>query len=337
MVRIGVVGLGKMGILHASVLGALAGTRVVAVCDTQRFVRRFAGKALRGMHIASDLSEFASLGLDAVYVTTLPGSHYPLVKRIYEEGIAPNVFVEKSLASGFPEAMEMSRLARAHGSVTMVGYQKRFAVTFRKGKELLEEGRVGDVSSFEAYAYSSDSLGAPVEAMPALVRGGVLRDMGCHAIDLALWYFGDLEVLTARDRAGMRGRSTGRREPLAKVPEDFLSARVRTSHGAEGEFRVSTQMEGYRLPEIGITIFGSYGSLKVTEDNVEMTTLDNQPRRWHRHDLNDHVPFLFGVPEYSRENQDFTRAVVDGQSRGPDFDAGARVEKVIDEIVSNQP
>jgi predicted dehydrogenase len=327
VIRIGIIGFGKMGILHATILGALPDAHVVAVCDTKRVVLRLAKKALPSIRVTKDLSELAQLGLDAIYVTTLPGSHYSLVKRIYGEGIARHVFVEKSLAASAEEADEMSRLAQAHESVTLVGYQKRFAVTFRKAKELLDDEAVGNVLSFEAYAYSSDFVGAPSEATPAIHRGGVLRDSGCHAIDLALWYFGHLDVV---------GSSNGR-DGDAEMPTDFVSARLRTAQGAEGELMVSSQMEGYRLPEIGMKIDGSLGTLIVNEDRVELTTRDDETRSWHRHDLNDHASFVFGAPEYSRENEEFLRAVTDGQGRGPDFVASTKVEQIIDNIVLIHP
>lgn len=327
MIRVGIVGLGKMGILHATILGALPGARVVAVCETKRVVLRLASKALPGIRVTREMSDLRSLGLDAVYVTTLPGSHYALVKEIYTSRIARHIFVEKSLAGTFQEADEMCRLARAHDAVTMVGYQKRFAVAFLKAKELLDDNAIGDVVSFKAYAYSSDFLGAPVQATPALRRGGVLRDSGCHAIDLALWYFGDLKVVSASDAGRGRGEN-------ASMPVDFMSAQVRTPRGAEGELRASSQMEGYRMPEIGMKVVGSSGVLRVNEDSVELTMNGEEPRRWHRHDLNDHAPFVFGAPEYSRENEQFIRAVTDGKSHASDFEVGAKVEEIMDHIVA---
>ena len=324
MVNVGIVGLGKMGILHASVLGALPSARVVAVCDTSRIIRRFSKNALRHARIVADVGDLSPFMLDAVYVATLPSSHYPIVKRIYSEGIAPNVFVEKSLAASHREAVDMCRLAEESGGITMVGYQKRFAVTFRKAKELLEQA--GDIVSFDAHAYSSDFLEAPGAAPHSVSRGGVLRDLGSHAIDLMLWYFQDLKVATVSgaDSAAETGS-------MKDVPEDLLFAKLQTPGGAQGELRVSARMENYRLPEIALTITGSAGRLQVTEDWVELTTNDRS-QRWHRHDLNDSVPFLLAEPEYCRENDAFIAAIGNGQTPGADFAAAARVEQVIDEM-----
>ena len=135
-----------------------AALRPLADCEQvfDRIVRRFARNALPGVKVVSDVADLAEMDLDAVYVATLPASHHPVVRTVYEGGIARHVFVEKSLASSHSEAVDMCRLAEAHGGVSVVGFQKRFGGMFRKTKELLDEGTLGDVTSFDAYAYSSD-------------------------------------------------------------------------------------------------------------------------------------------------------------------------------------
>jgi len=327
MMNFAIVGMGKMGILHASILGALPGVRVAAVCEKKRVVRRFAKNALPGVRIVEDLSELEGMGIDAVYVATLPGSHHPVVREIYSRDIARNVFVEKSLAANHEQAAEMCRWAENQAGVTMVGFQKRFGATFMKAKEILDEGGVGDVRSFEAYAYSSDFVDR-ADTEQSLSRGGVLRDAGCHAIDLALWYFGDVEMASVNN-ARRNGDA-----PASDLPPDFTSAKVTTPNGAEGTFNVSAQVPGYRLPEIGMTVVGSEGTLRVNEDRLEI--VNGGRRRWHRHDLHDsEVPFLLGEPEYVRENVAFVNAVMEGQPTGADFNAGRRVERVIDQIVGS--
>jgi predicted dehydrogenase len=322
-VNVGIVGSGKMGILHGAILGALPGVRVVAICEKQRVVRRFARSVLPRVKVLEDVGEFAGLGLDAVYVATLPGAHYPIVKEVYSRSIAPNVFVEKSLAAGHEQALEMCRLAEAHGGVSMVGFQKRFGATFNKAKELLDQGALGDVASFEAYAYSSDFADAPADAQQAVSRGGVLRDQGSHAIDLAHWYFGELEVVPNDNGS-----------PPDAAPADFTTGKVAGSRGITGTFSTSAQMADYRLPEIGMTIAGSGGTIAVNDDRLELVS-NGDSRRWHRQDLADgQVPFLLGDPEYTRESEAFVASVAEGRDHGgADFQDGARVERLIDGIV----
>ena len=155
-VRVAVVGLGKMGLLHASILSANPGVDLVAICEQNRLVRRFANKILKVPHIVGDVTDLEGLRLDAVYVTTPVSSHYGIIKTVYTEGIARNVFSEKPLASDYQEAAELCLLAQESGGVNMVGYHERHSVTFQKASAILNEGRLGDITSFESYARSSD-------------------------------------------------------------------------------------------------------------------------------------------------------------------------------------
>ncbi len=317
-----IVGAGKMGVLHAAILGALPGVRVVAICEKQGIVRRFAKTALPGVTVLDDVLGIAPGDVDAVYVATLPGSHHSIVKAIYARGITPNIFVEKSLAGNHEQAVEMCHLAETHAGVTMVGFQKRFSATFGKAMELLAEGALGTVTSFDAHAYSSDFVEAGADMSQAASRGGVLRDVGSHVIDLAHWYFGDLDVMAQGEDSG-----------ATALPSDGCFTSVRTAGGVTGTFRVSAQMPAYRLPETAMRATGTEGVLTVNDDMIELE-VPSRPQRWYRQDLADNrVPFVLGEAEYSREALAFVAAVMNGGDHGgADFRAGARVERVIDGI-----
>jgi len=131
--------------------------------------------------MTDDVEEFAGLGLDAVYITTPIPSHFSIAKIVCSKGIAHNLFVEKTLAAKYDDAKKMCALAKGSGGVNMVGYMKRFAVTFNKAKKLLDEGVLGDLVSFDAYAYSSDFVDVE-EGSVSASRGGVLGDLGSHLL-----------------------------------------------------------------------------------------------------------------------------------------------------------
>jgi len=136
--KVVVIGLGKMGALHISILSVIPNVRVVAVCDKKKLIVRFAKKILGGkVQVVDDVSLLSTFDLDAVYVTTPIPSHFKLIKSIYADNIARNVFVEKTLASNYVEAEELYKLSEKFGGVNMVGFQKRHSVTFRKARELL--------------------------------------------------------------------------------------------------------------------------------------------------------------------------------------------------------
>lgn len=318
---VAVVGLGKMGLLHSCILKVLPHVQLVALCEKSLVTRRFLKRVFDGVQIVDDVEKLVGLNLDAVYVTTPIPSHFPVVKAIYTSRAACNLFVEKTLASNYEEAKELCDLAHRFGGVDMVGYLRRFYVTFRKAKDLLSQGVLGEVFSFKAYAFSADFLGNTRGKGMSASRGGVLRDLGCHAVDLGLWFFGELQVIPTKLTSS-----------VGSVSQDPFSFKVKNSLGLEGEFSVSWCMEDYRMPDVGFSIIGSKGIMNVNDDKVELNLDKAQSFTWYRHDLNDNVPFMLGLPEYYREDLHFTKSAMEDLSADPDFYGASKVDQIIDEV-----
>jgi len=319
--RVAVVGLGKMGLLHAGILNVLPNAQLTALCDKSAMIRKFCKKVFDGVHLVDDIRALSNLRLDAVYVTTPISSHFFIIRSIYSKEIARNVFVEKTLASSYDQANELCQLAKSFGGVNMVGYQRRLNVNFRKAKDLLTQETIGEVASFSAYAYSSDLLGSRKNSKTSVFRGGVLRDLGAHVVDLALWFFGDLTVDSAKLESATERDS-----------EDSVYFRVKGLDDLEGEFNISWCMENYRLPEFGLLIKGSKGIMRVNEDKVELKLDNGKSSTWYRHDLNDNVSFLLGAPEFSREDKCFVKSVLEGCNADPSFYAASKVDYIIDQV-----
>jgi predicted dehydrogenase len=314
-IRVAFVGLGKMGLLHAGILNVLPNVEIAAVCEKSSLIRKFSKKVFHSAYIVNDIKMLHGLNFDAVYVTTPINSHFPVIKTVYSEGIASNIFVEKTLASGFNEAKELCDLARKFGGVAMVGYQRRFSVTYRKARNLLNQKVIGEPLSFEAYAYSSDFFGTQNNSKAHAFRIGALRDLGCHAIDVALWFFGDMRVKFVKS------------ETLASIYFECVG-----SNGLDGKFSVSQSMENYRMPEVGLKIVGSLGTIEVNDDKLNLKLKDGGSFTWYRHDLGDNVAFLLGAPEYFREDEHFIISVLQGQAVEPSFNTALKVDQLIDQI-----
>ncbi|MEM2971677.1 MAG: Gfo/Idh/MocA family oxidoreductase [Candidatus Bathyarchaeia archaeon] len=321
--KVAVVGFGKMGILHSGILNVLPSVKLVAVCEKSSLIRRFLKRMLKHVAVVDDVEKLSDFDLDAVYVTTPIEAHFPVVKSLYEKRIVRNIFVEKTLTSNFDEARQLCGLAANVSGVNMVGYLRRFSVTFKKAKDLLDEGVFGKPVSFKAYAYSSDFYGVKKNSKVQTPKVGVVRDLGCHALDLALWFFGDFKVEDAR---------------LASVVNDgsMDSAQFRTSasNGVIGEFSVSWCVDGHRMPEVGFLIEGSKGSLNVNDDELTINLKGRKKQKWFKHNLGDQVNFWLGSPEYYREDERFVDAVFKRKSVEPCFETAAKVDRLIDEVLA---
>ena len=191
-IKVGVIGLGKMGIMHACLLKVLPNVKLTALCDKSWLMGKIAKRAFDNCMVTDDLEKLADLNLDAIYVLTPIPSHYSIIKKILTMNIAKNLFVEKTLTSNYSQSKELCELAHNQKGINMVGYMKRFGVTFNQAKKLLDEHDLGELLSFNAYAFSSDFADVPKGSVVSAARGGVLEDLGSHSVDLALWFFGDL-------------------------------------------------------------------------------------------------------------------------------------------------
>jgi len=207
--------------------------------------------------------------------------------------------------------------------INMVGYERRYTVTFNKTRKLLHRGVIGNLTSFKAYAYSSDFMGLRDEkaVKVSASRGGLLRDLGAHVVDLALWYFGDLRVISSELKC----------RPNTAF-EDAVKFTVRGVDGLEGRIEASWCREGYRTPEVGLTIEGSKGTLHVNDDKVELRHAAGTLIKWYRHDLRDNVEFLLGAPEYYRESKHFIECAIKGTNPEPSFSTASKVEQILDHI-----
>jgi predicted dehydrogenase len=319
--RIAVIGLGKMGLVHSCVLNVLPGVKLAAVCEKSGMTRRFLGKLFKNAGVVDDAEKLSRLNIDAAYVTTPIPSHFAIARLLFSERIARNIFVEKTLAASYEQAKELCMLARRFGGVNMVGYTRRFAVTFNKAKALLAEDAIGEAFSFKAYAYSAD-FAESGEGRVGGSRGGVLMDLGCYAVDLAYWFFGDVDVKTAKINSVSDGDS-----------EDSVHFEVKAK-GLEGDFDVSWCKPDYRMAEVGFEISGSKGTLEASDDFVQLKLKDDKPVRWYRHDLDDSVSFWLGGPEYFREDLHFVNSVINGKEAEPDFESAAKTDEVIAKVKS---
>jgi|WetSurMetagenome_2_1015567.scaffolds.fasta_scaffold10637_5 predicted dehydrogenase len=308
-----IVGAGKMGLVHASILNTFPNVQLVGIYDKSRLIRKFMANALGKKKIFNSLESMLNSDFDTVYITTPIPSHYSIIKEIYNCKENVNVFAEKTLAHDYNDSVKLCELAQNSKGKNMVGYMKKFSVTFGKANELIKQEAIGSILSFEAHAYSSDFFGVNT-ANKRLNRGGVLCDLGSHVIDLSLWLLGAFEV-NKNEREFTLGLN------------DIVSFKVSGNDHLEGVFNISWSKEGYHVPEFGLSLIGSKGRITVDDDAVLLETAHDH-KRWYRHDLNDNIGFLLGAPEYYREDSFFVEHSTQSLA-SVDFLSAAKTDYII--------
>jgi predicted dehydrogenase len=230
------------------------------------------------------------------------------------------MFVEKPLTGNGAQSNELCDLIKNAKTrcISLVGFNRRFNITFRKAHELLMEGAIGEPTSFEAYAFSSDFVGNR-SIKKETVRGGVLRDLTCHAIDLVIWFMGNVTLNSVNSSTIS---TTGVLEAA--------SFAVTNEKGVHGIIRTSWRETKYRLPEIGLIIEGSTGlTLIVNDDELELRNKHSILKSWHKQDLDDNTHFILGGTDYSREDEEYTSSIKTGAIIEPDFHTALKTDDII--------
>jgi myo-inositol 2-dehydrogenase/D-chiro-inositol 1-dehydrogenase len=138
MLKIGLVGAGYIGGVHARILAADERVKLVGFADVvekraQDLAHQFGGKAY------TDYEQLLSSGIDAVYVTTPNTLHTPIVLSALARGI--HVFCEKPMAITFEDAKRIREAARASKGLYQIGHNRRFAPVYQFAKEKIALNR----------------------------------------------------------------------------------------------------------------------------------------------------------------------------------------------------
>ena len=181
-VKVGVVGLGRFGRLHARILSELPGCRVGALCETDEPTLKRCGEEYGVGALYTNLEAMlGSESLDAVDVVTDESAHGSQALLCLEHGKA--VFVEKPLATDGDEAEAVSRMSRATGLPVVVGNISRFDARYAVLRRELEAGRFGRVALVQAKRSFSRAWFAGFGSRVHPVFESMIHDL-----DLALWF-----------------------------------------------------------------------------------------------------------------------------------------------------
>src|SRR5947208_80617 len=142
MLKVAIVGCGKIADAHASQIQRIKGSEIVGVCDrdplmAQQLYERFPVK-----RYFSDLPELLNDARpDVVHITTPPESHFDLARFCLEQGC--HVYVEKPFTLHTDEAQILVALANEKGLKLTVGHDYQFSHVARRMRALVESGYLG--------------------------------------------------------------------------------------------------------------------------------------------------------------------------------------------------
>jgi predicted dehydrogenase len=327
-VRVGVIGLGKMGILHTALVNMIPQAELAALSDINKQLARYVEQSGLRAPFFSDLAQMLSeIALDAAFICTPAFTNLAVVETCLKKDL--DLFVEKPLAHTFEDAKKMAALAAASKNVHATGYLFAHMSLFKKAKGLLDTKVIGRVHRFKSSMYTSEVFGRKKGWYydKAKSGGGAVINIASHLLYLVYWYFGRPASVFARARS-----------IYSDGVEDDATALMEFSEGVSGSLDVSWSVPGYRLPYMDLSIEGDNGTLELTNDYIKLYLYKAQksfPKEWttiHKIDMPVSSPFELGAEGLYEEDLDFIGRCLDRTPAAVTWQDGLEVQRIIEAI-----
>jgi predicted dehydrogenase len=251
MIKAGIIGLGKMGISHAAIVGAHPDIEMVGVCDTSSFMLNAFKKFSTIPTYTEYQRMFDEQKPDIVFVATPTKYHYPIVHDALARHI--HVFCEKPFCLKHAEGAALVELAQKNSLVNQVGYHNQFIGTFRELKRLLRNNVLGKLVHFTGEAYG-----------PVVVKekggtwrskreegGGCLYDYASHVLNLIQ------EVISPPKEV----HGAFLQKIYSRSVEDAVYALLTLQNDVSGILSVNWSDETYRKMSTSLTVLGIKGKI----------------------------------------------------------------------------
>lgn len=307
MLKIALIGAGKMGISHLSILGGYAVVDIAGVCDTSKMVTDFLTKHGK-FNCFSDYNKMIKeIKPDAVVVAVPTKFHYSIIKDLLEKNI--HVFAEKPFCLTYEQSEELVQLAAKNKLVNQVGYHNKFIGTFREVKRIAQSGALGDIYHFIGESYGPVVVKKKSETWrsdPA-EGGGCLLDYASHVIDLLN------DILSPVQSS----KGTLLKSIYSGQVEDAVYSLLEMQSGQSGVLSVNWSDDTYRKMSTSITLVGTKGKLISDANELKLflkddNSLSGYGKGWtvkYITDLQEGVDFYLRGEEYSAQLDYFVKAV----------------------------
>ncbi|MFZ1412733.1 MAG: Gfo/Idh/MocA family oxidoreductase [Micropruina sp.] len=192
--RIGVIGVGRIGTLHATNLAARA--ELVLTDANLEAATGLAGEL--GATVAADAGALLDSGLDGVVIASSTDTHPALLRAAMERDLP--AFCEKPVAMTLAEATTLARLEADRGARVQIGFQRRWDLGYRRAQQAVHTGELGLIHTIRATTLDNN----PPPATYIARSGGIFADMCVHDFDIVRFVSGR-EVVSAFAVGGNKG------------------------------------------------------------------------------------------------------------------------------------
>lgn len=279
MVKIGIIGLGRISAKHINGIQAVDDAQITAVCDIDEQKLKEVGDSLQ-VPEAYRFTDYNDLiccpKVEAVEICTPNHLHMPMALAAVKAG--KHVEVEKPLSTSYAAGVdELLAAIDQKQVVNMVCFSYRFMSAVRYAKHLIEEGKLGKLINVNV-EYLQSGVFIPGRRLEwrfvkEYAGSGTLGDLGVHLIDMTRFLVGDFESVCAMSATVVKERRKLDSEDYAPVDVDDLTSFIAKLKGDVIANFLVTKCAIGESNTIKYEIYGTNGVLKFDLNHPDEVTL----------------------------------------------------------------
>ncbi len=295
MLRVAIIGCGKVADQHVNAIRRITDCKIVALCDQELLMARQLGDRFQISSCFSDGDEMLKVAKpDVVHITTPPQSHFSLARQCLKAG--SHVYLEKPFTITAEDGRALIQFADKCGLKMTVGHNYQFTLEMLEMRRLAQEGFLGGkpvhLESYWSYDLGDTSyVGSVLGNRTHWVRqlpGQLFHNIISHGIAKLVEFLDD--ELIAIVATAHQSRQL---ESLGAEVLDELRVLIRDKSGTTALFSFSTQIKGMNQ----LRVYGPAGSLSA--DIITGSIVRNKSRSYKSY-LTYFVPPLKTAREHLR-------------------------------------
>lgn len=252
--RIGVVGVGRIGAFHANTLNAIEQIDSLVLADVVPGAAQRVAAEL-GVEAADSVEQLLGAGLDGFVIAAGTPAHASLIRAGVEAGVP--TFCEKPAAMNIDETIDLVRLEQSTDVPVHIGFQRRFDTGYRRAQQAVASGELGFIHTITSFTF--DSAPPHLDYIPT--SGGIFRDCNIHDYDI-------LRFVTGREVVRVYTVGSNKGDPFFTEAGDVDSgASLLTFDDGTTAFVASTRYHASGH-DVRMEVHGSQGALSVGLDDT---------------------------------------------------------------------
>ncbi|WP_435550560.1 Gfo/Idh/MocA family protein [Desulfobacterium sp. N47] len=294
MLKVAIIGCGKMADNHAEIIQRIAIAKMVGVCDSESLMARDMSERFNIEKYFTNVQEMLeTVKPDVVHITTPPQSHFELGKICLEAGC--NVYMEKPFTLNTAEAGKLIKLAEHNGVKITAGHNAQFTHAMMRMRELVNSGYLGGkpihMESHYCYDFGDVSFAKALlgdkDHWVRKLPGSLLQNIISHGISKIVEFLsGDNPIVIAHGFTSSFLKNIGQDDIV-----DEVRVIIRDEDSTTAYFTFSSQI---KPSPHQFRLYGTKNSLIVDDDNQILIKIDNK-------DYKSYVRYFIPPFQYAKQ------------------------------------